>query len=124
MSVLLPAAFSPSSVCTSPTRTSKSIRSLATTPGKRFVMPRISTIGAAPAESRPGVVASNVALLRPSPRLLLDPGLDAPALDALDRGIPGRLHLGGQVVVRVVLDDLAAVLEIDRVRLTTERSGL
>ena len=42
-SVLLPAPFSPSSACTSPTAASKSTPSLATTPGNRFVIPRIAT---------------------------------------------------------------------------------
>src|SRR3954447_26528240 len=39
-SVLLPAPFSPSSACTSPTAASKSTPSFATTPGNRLVMPR------------------------------------------------------------------------------------
>ena len=47
-SVLLPAPFSPSSACTSPARASKSTPSFATTPGKRFVIPRIATAGGAP----------------------------------------------------------------------------
>src|SRR5213078_4630591 len=41
--VLLPAPFSPSSACTSPAAASKSTRSFASTPGKRFVIPRIVT---------------------------------------------------------------------------------
>ena len=45
-SVLFPAPFSPSSACTSPTATSRSTSSFATTPGKRFVIPRIATAGA------------------------------------------------------------------------------
>ena len=50
-SVLLPAPFSPSNVCTSPGRTSKSTSSFASTPGKRFVMFRAeSALGAAPPE--------------------------------------------------------------------------
>ena len=44
-SVLLPAPFSPSSACTSPTSASKSTWSFASTPGKRLVMPRIVTAG-------------------------------------------------------------------------------
>ena len=43
MSVDLPAPFSPSSAWTSPARRSKSTSSLATMPGKRLTMPRIST---------------------------------------------------------------------------------
>ena len=46
MSVDFPAPFSPSSAWISPGRTSRSIPSLATTPGYRFVMPRISSAGA------------------------------------------------------------------------------
>src|SRR5436309_2036087 len=42
-SVDLPAPFSPSSACTSPSAASKSTPSLATTPGNRFVIPRSST---------------------------------------------------------------------------------
>src|SRR5438270_1295080 len=42
-SVLLPAPFSPSSACTSPSAASKWTSSFATTPGKRFVMPWSST---------------------------------------------------------------------------------
>src|SRR5207247_8419450 len=42
-SVLLPAPFSPSRACTSPTAASKSTRSFASTPGKRFVIPRSAT---------------------------------------------------------------------------------
>ena len=40
-SVLLPAPFSPSSACTSPAAASKSTASFASTPGKRFVIPRM-----------------------------------------------------------------------------------
>src|SRR5947209_8544924 len=47
-SVLLPAPFSPRSACTSPAAASKSTPSFASTPGKRFVMPRIATAGEAP----------------------------------------------------------------------------
>src|SRR6478736_6627521 len=52
-SVLLPAPFSPSSAWTSPAAASKSTASLATTPGKRFVIPRIAT-----AASRGAAVAT------------------------------------------------------------------
>ena|SRR5436190_7605903 len=43
ISVVLPAPFSPSSAWISPRRTSRSMWSLATTPGKRLVTPRISS---------------------------------------------------------------------------------
>src|SRR5947199_3190898 len=42
ISVDFPAPFSPRSACTSPRRRSKSTWSLATMPGKRLVIPRIS----------------------------------------------------------------------------------
>ena len=42
-SVLLPAPFSPSSACTSPSAASKSTPSFATTAGNRFVIPRRRT---------------------------------------------------------------------------------
>src|SRR6185312_8878923 len=42
-SVDLPAPFSPSSACTSPSAASKSTPSLATTPGNRFVIPLSAT---------------------------------------------------------------------------------
>src|SRR5919197_5052657 len=47
ISVDLPAPFSPSRACTSPRRRSKSIWSLASTPGNCFVIPRSSRTGAA-----------------------------------------------------------------------------
>src|SRR3954452_23006517 len=52
-SVLLPAPFSPRSACTSPAAAAKSTPSFARTPGKRFVMPRISTAGEAPVVPAP-----------------------------------------------------------------------
>src|SRR6478609_7567415 len=52
-SVLFPAPFSPSSACTSPGAASKSTASFASTPGKRFVIPRIETAGEAPGSPAP-----------------------------------------------------------------------
>ncbi len=46
MSVDLPAPFSPSRMCTSPRRREKSTPSSATTPGKVFLISRISRTGA------------------------------------------------------------------------------
>src|SRR5437773_2072577 len=60
-SVLLPAPFSPSSACTSPTAASKSTPSFASTPGNRFVIPRMTT--AAPFWAAVRVAASFTALL-------------------------------------------------------------
>src|SRR5919201_6612592 len=45
ISVVLPAPFSPRRAWISPARTSKLMSSLARTPGKRLVMPRISSAG-------------------------------------------------------------------------------
>src|SRR5438105_10229300 len=66
-SVLLPAPFSPSRACTSPAAASKSTPSFATTPGKRFVIPRIATAedGGAPSAPLP-LISSALA----SPNLL------------------------------------------------------
>src|SRR5882757_9560782 len=46
MRVDLPAPFSPHSACTSPARTVSLMSSLATTPGKRLVIPVSTTVGA------------------------------------------------------------------------------
>src|SRR3954452_25600856 len=62
-SVLLPAPFSPSSACTSPAATSKWTPSFATTPGKRFTIPRISTAGGGGAPSAP-LRASSITVTR------------------------------------------------------------
>src|SRR6266511_3654038 len=51
-SVVLPAPFSPSSACTSPSAASKSTPSFATTPGNRFVIPRTATPEAGGGEAR------------------------------------------------------------------------
>src|SRR5579862_182160 len=60
-SVLLPAPFSPRSACTSPAAASKSTPSFATTPGKRFVMPRIRTADDGGAPSAPLTIGSSLA---------------------------------------------------------------
>src|ERR671918_124715 len=54
MRVDLPAPFSPRRACTSPFASSKSTPSLATTPGKRFVMPLSSRRGASAMEGKEG----------------------------------------------------------------------
>src|SRR3954454_18270164 len=58
MSVDLPAPFSPIRACTSPGRRVKSTWSSASTPGKRIVMSRISTTGAAVGTASGGVSGS------------------------------------------------------------------
>src|SRR5688500_9176311 len=101
ISVDLPAPFSPRSACTSPARRSKSTPSLATTPGKRFVMPLSSRRGASL------IVGSWRGGLE-RPPLLFEPNL----LDRLgDRDLPVddllRLSLGlldqGRIGVRADL---------------------
>src|SRR5437870_2587533 len=68
ISVDLPAPFSPSSACTSPRRRSKSMWSLASTPGNRFVIPRSSRTGASSTtrrlNNRAGRQARSAELLR------------------------------------------------------------
>src|SRR5215218_1587076 len=54
-SVDFPAPFSPSSACTSPSAASKSTPSFATTPGKRFVMPRSATAAGMKRHGRAGL---------------------------------------------------------------------
>src|SRR4051812_23464831 len=52
ISVVFPAPFSPRSACASPARRVRSTRSLATTPGKRLVMPFSSSSGGSTDGSR------------------------------------------------------------------------
>ena len=54
-SVLFPAPFSPSSACTSPTAASKSTASFATTPGNRFVIPRMATAATLSSARKTGI---------------------------------------------------------------------
>src|SRR6266516_2870294 len=61
-SVVLPAPFSPSSACTSPSAASKSTWSFASTPGKRFVIPRSATAGAEGEEGGEAVTSPPVVL--------------------------------------------------------------
>src|SRR5437773_1946267 len=101
-SVLLPAPFSPSRACTSPTAASKSTASFATTPGNRFVMPRSRTAGAtacvtpAPISVEPCSGAGTAAL---AGRRALD-ALDEPAdrEQVAERGL-----LAGRDLLRAAL---------------------
>src|SRR5437868_6002242 len=125
-SVLLPAPFSPSSACTSPAAASKWTPSFASTPGNRFVIPRMTTaarFGAAVAVSP----SSNALLAgRAADHALHEPvhsvqavrpaledvqllaGLDAqlPVLvverpgEDVEAAVPERLHLGGDLRLR------------------------
>src|SRR4249919_117349 len=53
ISVVLPAPFSPSSACTSPTAASKSTRSFARTPGNRFVIFRMEAAATGDSSDEP-----------------------------------------------------------------------
>src|SRR2546421_13079967 len=82
-SVLFPAPFSPSKACTSPAAASKSTPSFATTPGNRFVIPRIETAGTGGAPSAP-LLSSSVGT-GASPRRAL-------ALRASDHALDEPVH--------------------------------
>src|SRR5215211_2856242 len=81
-SVLLPAPFSPSRACTSPAAASKSTHSFATTSGKRFVIPRMSTAGGAPSAPLPPIDSASCNLaLRASDHALHEPVHGVEVLD-------------------------------------------
>src|SRR5438034_9216680 len=124
-SVLLPAPFSPSSACTSPSAASESTRAFASTPGKRFVIPWSATAareGAAVAVvfvsstiqpaalPRLSLGASDHALHEPVHRIevlhrqllaLRDPELAALVVERagelVERAVDERLPLGGDL---------------------------
>src|SRR6478736_7166315 len=100
-SVDLPAPFSPSSACTSPSATSKSTWSFATTPGNRFVIPRSSTAGGM--EERAGETRR---LARPVALALRAPD------DALHQVV--HRHQVGERCTRACLDAQLALLVVDR----------
>src|SRR5215213_6786610 len=122
-SVLLPAPFSPSSACTSPSAASNSTPSFATTAGNRFVIPwRVTAgIGVAPARrsrSSPGACAltlgaafdpsdepvHRVELLHGQALALLHAELAALVvqrdLEIVERHAPDRLRLRGDRLLR------------------------
>src|SRR3954468_17361115 len=98
----LPAPFSPSSACTSPSAASKSTWSFARTPGNRFVIPRSST--AAAMEERHGRAGARPARPR-------DLALRAPD-DALDEPVH-RVELVHRHAV-ALLDAQLALLVVQR----------
>src|SRR5215218_8929866 len=96
-SVLLPAPFSPSRACTSPAAASKSTHSFATTPGKRFVIPRMSTAGGAPSAPLPPIDSASCNLaLRASDHALHEPVHGVEVLDGkpLARRHPQGARIG------------------------------
>src|SRR5438128_4119533 len=119
-SVLLPAPFSPSRACTSPAAASKSTPSFATTPGNRFVIPRIETAGTGGAPSAPlrsssvgtGVSPMLVLALRASDHALDEPvhRVEVPHREPLalrDAQLPFLVvERASELVERPVLDRL------------------
>src|SRR2546421_108023 len=112
-SVLLPAPFSPSSACTSPAAASKSTRSFASTPGKRFVIPRMATAGEAPGSPAPLACG-------------LDPGASCPTR------LPGGRNVGDRPDdapdeplhrVQVLDPQTLALLDHQLALLVVERAG-
>src|ERR671939_671070 len=100
-SVLLPAPFSPSSACTSPTAASKSTASFATTPGKDFVIPRITTAGDGGAPPAP-LRSSSASSANRLPLRAADPALHEPVhrVEVLHRqALPLRHHQLAALVV-------------------------
>src|SRR6516225_2956500 len=115
-SVLLPAPFSPSSACTSPAVASKPTPSFATTPGKRFVIPRMATAAEAPGSPAPLAVGTEPGARSPT-RLAgrLDVG------DGADHALDEPLHrvervdpcLGTRVEARALRNPELARLVVD-----------
>src|SRR4051794_4508527 len=121
-SVLLPAPFSPSSACTSPSRASKSTPSLATTPGKRLVIPCNATAAPGGAAAARWSVIARAGLALGAP----DHALDEPVhgVEVLHRHLlPGGhldlaalvLERAGELVERAV-DDRRLLLGDRRLR--------
>src|SRR5262245_56787556 len=108
-SVVLPAPFSPSSACTSPGAASKSTPSFATTPGKRFRIPRSAT-------------AECMAVLEVGEAWTSPPtGLALGASDhALDEPVHRVQVLDGQLLA--LRDAQFALLVIERTRELVERA--
>src|SRR5256885_6018426 len=123
ISVDLPAPFSPSSACTSPRRRSKSMWSLASTPGNCFVIPRSSRAGASSTRrlnNRAGPKARSGLCLRqllPDRRRGLQRALDDLCLQLGDLRQPRLLEVGARAelaqadaAVLQVEDEVAAAL--------------
>src|SRR2546423_3304217 len=123
ISVDLPAPFSPSRACTSPRRRSKSMWSLASTPGNCFVIPRSSRTGASSTgrlNNRAGPKARSAEPLRQvlaDRQRRLDLALDDLCLQRGDLLQPRLLEVGPRAVlaqadatVLQVEDQVAAAL--------------
>src|SRR5580765_858347 len=128
ISVDLPAPFSPRSACTSPAATSRSTWSLASTPGKRLVIPRSSRTGGSSTTGDSVTRKAGLAARLPSRRStgLLEGrrDLDLPGddlgLECLDPRLVGSRHLRADLA-----DRDAAVLQVeDEVVTRRERAVL
>src|SRR3954465_9362832 len=108
-SVVFPAPFSPSSACTSPAAASKSTRSLATPPGKRFVIPSSLTAGAVLAFS---------GIRRRTGRARARPVRGQLALGAADHAFDKPVHR-----VQVLHVQPLALLDAQLALLVVERAG-
>src|SRR3954468_13554252 len=108
-SVVFPAPFSPSSACTSPAAASKSTPSLATTPGKRFVIPSSLTAG--------GVLAFS-GIRRRTGRAGARPVRGQLALGAADHAFDEPVHR-----VQVLHAQPLALLDAQLALLVVERAG-
>src|SRR5262245_26614677 len=116
-SVLFPAPFSPRRACTSPGAASKSIPSFASTPGKRFVIPRIETAGEEPGSPAP--LPSGTAFGACCPTGLarwldVGDGPDHAAHEPLHRVERGDTRLGFRVEALALRDLELAGLVVDR----------
>src|SRR3954470_4434624 len=118
-SVLLPAPFSPSSACTSPSAASKSTPSFATTAGNRFVIPRSVTAGIDVGGRFRGSRGSPGAVL--SLRASLDP-LDEPVhrVELLDVQALTALDAQRAVLVEQRAGELVERALLERCRLRTD----
>src|SRR5690242_12880238 len=105
MSVDLPAPFSPSSACTSPRRSVRSMWSLAVTPPKRLTMPRSSSASSAASVSW---------------RVVMPPFLVALGLVRWRDLAGGDLLLDLLDLGRVLLADLAELADADAAVLHVE----
>src|SRR3954452_8744568 len=113
ISVDLPAPFSPSSACTSPSSRSRSMWSFATIPGNRFVTPRSSRTGGAAT----GRESRGAGRRRPAPSRV--PLLDR-LRDALDRARLQRHELLGDGAADRGRDARAPLADPDAVVLRRE----
>src|SRR5712692_8943399 len=129
-SVLFPAPFSPKSACTSPAAASKSTESFASTPGKRFVIPRMQTAGEAPGSPAPLAAGTDAGACCPNAlagrRNVGDGAYDTPhePLHRVQVFDPEALALGDPELAALVVDRAAELVEgvvLDRLLLSPDQ---